>query len=518
MLHLRLALPLILAVGAAAHCGAQVMVAPPLQPEDEKPPAEKAEEKPEPWQLHPASEPDPALRYRFWPAREDQVASNPVPFVNRAIIMLQSRESSEFWQQYQEWAEVARMPLEALPIAEIKEALAAQERPLNELQRAENLMDLEYDLRMQELTVSETVATLLPEIQEMRSLARLLHLRGRVAIAEGRWEDLTRDVRVGFRLAEVAGHSTDFLVGRLVGIAISGVMMDLVEEAIQQPGCPNFYWALATVPDRLYETRGSMQFESTLMRRIFQDVPEFSDEPIGEAAARAHLQRMAGEIGQWSMLAPFPSDPTTAKLALGASVVMLAEPARDYLAATPRWGARARDLSASEAVLRAGLLKTDRLLDNWVKWALLPPELFTQYRDEFEKAINPDAFPPDPITLLSQLLFPAVQAAHRAERRSLQLRNLLITVEALRMHAAGAGELPKSLDSLQPVPAWPDSLAYGSFGYERISPTRATLTGEPRYSGDEERTINIHLELDPDVAPGRAQVPQESAIRIPVRN
>ena len=104
----------------------------------------------------------------------------------------------------------------------------------------------------------------------MRTLARVLSLRARLAIREQRWDDLVDDCRVGFRLAEVAGHSTDFLVGRLVGFAIANTMMEVIEQAIQQPGCPNLYWALASLPSaRLFETRNSLEFESILISRVF---------------------------------------------------------------------------------------------------------------------------------------------------------------------------------------------------------------------------------------------------------
>ena len=497
MLHLRLALPLVLAVGAAAHGRAQVMVAPPLQPEKEKPPAEQAkgaEDKPEPWRLQPAAEPDPALRYRFWPALHEQVPANPMPFVNRAIILLQQGDHDEFWKDYMEWSD---LPLEELPVDDVKAALAEHARvPLKELERAENLMQLEYDLRMQELSIEEMVSTLLPEFQEMRSLARLLRLRGRVAIAEGRWVDLARDIRRGFRLAEVAGHSTDLLISRLIGIAIAHEMMGLVEEAIQQPRSPNFYWALATIPDRLFEVRRAIQFESAWAERFFPELPKLSDEPIGEAAAQAWLQQLAREAPGLTPFLPASMDPASKQLIVGALLVTWAEPAREYLAETTDWAESAHGLSSAEAVLRASRLKLNRLQDSWVKWTLLPPELFSEYQHEIEEAMQAESSPTDPIVAIARTLIPAVETAHRAGRRGLHERNFLLTVEALRMHAAQRGSLPASLNDLQPVPAWSDAMANEPFGYERLAPNRATLSRESRYPGDQETTIEIHLQIE----------------------
>jgi len=57
------------------------------------------------------------------------------------------------------------------------------------------------------------------------------------------------------------------------------------------------------------------------------------------------------------------------------------------------------------------------------------------------------------------VIFPAVRQAKEAETRMLVRHNRLMTLEALRMHAAEhSGELPKSLDELNPVPANAGSL------------------------------------------------------------
>ena len=90
-------------------------------------------------------------------------------------------------------------------------------------------------------------------------------------------------------------------------------------------------------------------------------------------------------------------------------------------------------------------------------------------------------------------LTPAVNAARQAGRRSEQFQNWLITIEALRMHAAQTGELPISLDHLLPVPAWRDTIAKAAFGYQRSTPDQATLTRAPRYPDDPDTTYRITL-------------------------
>jgi hypothetical protein len=174
-------------------------------------------------------------------------------------------------------------------------------------------------------------------------------------------------------------------------------------------------------------------------------------------------------------------------------VVTLAEPSRDLLASTEAWGDRVDELSASEAVLRASNLKFTRVRDRWVAWSMMPPELWDEYAAERNAAFGFGESRSDPLVSLVSSLTPAVNAARSAGQRTHQQRNWLLTIEAIRMHAADDGELPVTIENMRPVPAWSDALANKSFGYHRSSATKATLTRAPRWNGDEETTIQIEL-------------------------
>ncbi len=340
------------------------------------------------------------------------------------------------------------------------------------------------------------IQTLLPELQEMRQLGRLLNLRARLAIAEKRWNDVINDCRLGFRLSEVAGHSTDFLVGRLVGFAITRMMLEVVEEAIQYPECPNLYWALASLPEnRLFETRESIEYESVLISRIFEDTDPLPDHPIGEVAARERIRRISrqADLTMFYGWGKEQDRSESSQLLTGMYVVMMAEPSRDLLASTPEWGERARELSAPEAVLRTTQLKLARSRDRWVAWSLLPPELWDEYKAERNAAFDVNESSLDLMESLVSMLTPAVNAARMAGQRTHQQRNFLLTVEAIRMHAASKRELPTTIQNMRPVPPWRDTVAAKPFGYHRTSPTKATLSRAPQWNGDTETSFTIEL-------------------------
>ena len=52
-----------------------------------KKPAAKEKRTVKTLKIHAAAEPDPALRYRFWPAPELRQKGNPMPFINRAVLI-----------------------------------------------------------------------------------------------------------------------------------------------------------------------------------------------------------------------------------------------------------------------------------------------------------------------------------------------------------------------------------------------------------------------------------------------
>ncbi len=481
-------------LGLIAQSHGQTMVSPAFS--KDKPQAAEAKPEPKVIKIYAAAEPDPALRYRFWPAHELRRQGNPMPFISRAILLsVQANQGpnvqQEFIQKYEQFSEAS---LDELPADEVREFLQKYGgAALRELARAENLFDLDYDLRLDEMSASELIETVLPEIQESRALARLLYLRARLAIAQQRWDDFVHDVRLGFRLAECTGRGNDFLIGRLVCYAICGVMMNAVEEAIQQPGCPNLYWALASMPEtRLSEIRDSLEFETVLLARLFRDVRTLPDTEIGEQAARIKLLDLVEEAGQLFGSFHGMDVEATAQMIAGFYVVTMADPSREMLAATDAWGDKAYALSSSEAVLRAMQLKFDRIRDSWAKWSLLPPEMWRDYKDEAEMNLKLDNRT-DVIEIMVSHLAPASDAARRASRRMVQNRNMLLTIEAIRMHAAVHGQLPESIDKLRPVPAWTDGLAFKPFGYTRTSPSTATFLQEPRYGRDQESTMQIQL-------------------------
>src|SRR5207244_143039 len=84
----------------------------------------------------------------------------------------------------------------------------------------------------------------------------------------------------------------------LVGLWIAHRTLDTVEEMIQQPGCPNLYWALTDLPAPLVDVRKSVQGQRALLaavlRRLRDDAPKADAELeqfLGDIVARMNFER-----------------------------------------------------------------------------------------------------------------------------------------------------------------------------------------------------------------------------------
>src|SRR5262249_60215497 len=91
------------------------------------------------------------------------------------------------------------------------------------------------------------ISLLVPDLQAMRQPANALKVRFRAEVALGRFDDALRTAKTMFALSRhVSEHP--IYIGSLVAIAVANVAIGPLEEMLEQPGCPNLYWALTNLP------------------------------------------------------------------------------------------------------------------------------------------------------------------------------------------------------------------------------------------------------------------------------
>src|SRR6185312_8279286 len=108
-------------------------------------------------------------------------------------------------------------------------------------------------------------------LQKMRNLAFALQVRFREEVAARRFADALETAETMFALARHMGeHPT--IIGHLVGVAIAYTVIAPLEEMLEQPGCPNLYWALAGLPRPFLGLEKGLDGERVLIDGEFRNM------------------------------------------------------------------------------------------------------------------------------------------------------------------------------------------------------------------------------------------------------
>ncbi len=458
-----------------------------LQPAMAQPSANNGVEEPAPvvWEISAAPEAKPALAYSFWPDRSELVSGNTMVPIQRSLVLLLDKSNrKELNQQMSnQWDGWFESSLDQLPKEEIRKYLDEHQSLLSELHRAEFLRDSYYDLGLESMRGLEVITFLLPEIQNMRELSRLLVLETRLALAEDRIDDAIKSIRVNLRLADSAGASGGLIICRLVGMAIANMSLEQVRSTMTHADSPNLYWAIASIPESIMDMQDALEYESTILSRVFPSISNIPAEEIADSAWTDRIVQAASDFGKLNGSSTVPTPEM--QIAAGLLVIANADSSRRKLLSN-EWNAdRVAAMSPAEAVVRAGAISIRRIQDDFGKWARLPRAVRMQTIERLEAMMqseqfnNGDFLVEDIGRLLGSQLLPATAAALRAELRSEQTIARLATVEAIRDYAAIHGALPKSLQDVTHLPPWNDPVALGPFGYEFISDTEAVFTSVP---------------------------------------
>jgi hypothetical protein len=322
---------------------------------------------------------------------------------------------------------------------------------------------------------------LLPDLQKMRQLAASLQIRFRDEIAQGRFDDAIRTAKTMFALSRHMGeHPT--LIGDLVAIAIASVTIAPLEEMLEQPGCPNLYWALTNLPDPFISMNRGMEGERMLVRSELHDLDDRSPMSADQ------LKKLITHIGR--LLDEGPDQKKTDKTV------------REWLNARTKDEASVR--AARRRLIEVGSSE-DRLLRFPAEQVILLDERreYESRRDEFMKLMNLPSWQLE--ALASQIkqakepalfagLVPSLHKVRRAQGRLEQRIALLRHVEALRIYAAShGGKLPQQLaDSDVPLPN--DPFTGKPFRYT-LDGTTAHLRGSPPAAEAKNAGYNLHYEV-----------------------
>ncbi|HEX3146856.1 MAG TPA: hypothetical protein VHR66_02070 [Gemmataceae bacterium] len=391
--------------------------------------------------VQPMAAPVPALRYQLMPEVAEMNPGNAVQAYLRAF----GGQHDFFFskEQGEERERLLKCPLTDIKPGQLKDYGGSA------LRQADHAARMEYaDWNMLPQMREHGYMLLLPEIQQLRTLASALAVRGRGQLVDKDFEGATRTLKTLFALARHLGEYPTLITG-LVGSAIAQIGLNLVEEFIQQPGAPNLYWALTAIPQPLVDVRKAVSAERII-----------GDATYGPLMDPKHV---------WSV-----DEIATAKQKFKEFAAMLVNEADERIDAEQWLKGRVADekwLQASrkglvdagypatpvsqyppEQVLLYHLSHKARAqLDEVAKWVPVP---YWQAEAALEEAAKKPVEMEEKLTKAMVFNLGKLRATHvRLEQRI----DLLRIAEAIRLEAAkNGGKLPASLSDVSaPIPVDP---------------------------------------------------------------
>lgn len=455
--------------------------------------------------IRPAKQPDPALKYRLIPERRELIPGNAAIFYHRANLMVatSAKDPKSDDKAFGWLAGAAR----DVPRDEARGYLARFSSVLHEAELGAFRQDCDWEFDRRE----EGFELLLPEIQEMRRVGRLVALKARVEILDGHFNEAIHWLEVGFAMSRHLGE-TPFLIPGLVGMAIAGQLTKPFEELIQAHGGPNLYWALAARPRPLIDMRRAFEGERYFLERDLPGLRELDGPAWSTEKARNFgdelFRKLRGLTGEPRLIAPAGTkaggagvprlEDLPSRLALAAIVAKVYPEAKRSLIAEGKTAADIETMPTLQVVLIHTLRQYSRFRDDIFKWTVFPlwqtegiDRVSWPQQSQAGKLANP-------LLTMFAALMPATQAALLAGARVERGLDALQCVEAIRMYAAEHnGKLPDSLDAMTDTPVPIDPVTGKPFEYKKVDDGTATLSASypPRGPKIPQHTINYELKM-----------------------
>jgi hypothetical protein len=298
------------------------------------------------------------------------------------------------------------------------------------------------------------IATLLPEVQGIRGLARYLQGKANWEIRNGKYDDAIKTIRLGFRMTEHLEQS-DFpcLVTLLVSAAIKGVMMGQIQLISAQPDAPNLYPALTQLDRGQNLMQKSLQAEQFFWMLMQSNPAHFQElfEKVDEKSSKEDCKKLLEDIVATliSAMENFPDfDRESATTSFTTLLSVACYPlGKEWLLERGLTEAEINKLSTYQVVTPYIAQRIKATYDRMLVTAMLPIDADKVVTHFDEKEVTQMK---SPIDVYLSLFVPATMSAKNAFLRTEQALDLLQLKEAIRYYAAvNDGNLPNSLDDIK---------------------------------------------------------------------
>jgi hypothetical protein len=271
------------------------------------------------------------------------------------------------------------------------------------------------------------------------------------------------------------------LVGCLIGITVSGMMSEQLQQLIQQPDAPNLYWALSTLPHPLVDIRLGVEAETSFLVLQFPELHGLDKKNLSPDEWRALLTRFltnCQDIVNYSMdqHASLSKEALTAMVA--ASTLQAYPQAKRHLIDLGRSAAEVEAMPVAQVVLLYTVQVYNELSEEQAKWMLLPFSEIGAGFNQAQQRISDEFAANREIIPIGRFFLPAIMTVKHSETRCEWILAKMRIFEALRLYAAAHdGRWPDRLTDITEVPIPLNPIDGKPFVYKREG-NKAILTCE----------------------------------------
>ncbi len=460
--------------------------------------------------LRPAAAPVPALKYRLLPERRDQIPGNAAIFYHRASLMLISERGSRMADSLRAsggtltpsedpistWTYT---PIRDLPRDQANQLLRERyDGILNEVEQGamRTHCDWEFEHRNDGIWVQ------LPEMDEIRNLARILSIKARVAILDGNPDKAMHWIETGLTLSRHIAQGPHLILA-MIGATIDSLMLDCLVELIQAPSTPSLYWALADRPRPFIDPRPAYEGERYTLERELPELNQIDDHVWSDDEARRFAGTLQRKLDSFNG-GKGPTDPG-AEETLGsferrfriATMAARLYPEANRALIAQGWPeGKVRAMPVLQVACLYTYSEYEKKRDEMYKWLNVP------YRDSFEnmtKAMDNlmSGISENPLLVFFGELTPSLNTGRMSFIRLERKFDAIQAIEAIRLYAQShAGKFPPNLEAITEAPVPVDPATGKPFEY-RVSGDTATLSGPllPGAPDDPRFRISYRLKL-----------------------
>ena len=407
--------------------------------------------------------PVPALGHRLVPLESELTPGDAAPIYLRLTSEISREKLRDLGEKTQAWI---ALPLDQFPVDSARLLIDSWRPQLRQIEYGARRQSCEWNYSIPEET-EHIIEISLADAQVMRIWARLVALEARVEIAGNDLRKAARTIEAGLSFSRQVGDGP-FLINMLVGVRAALEMLDRVDDLVGQPGAPNLYWSLTALPRPLIAARRAVANEYKMCEWMLPDMTDLDRSRTG-AEWTARLDRFRGQLHKLAAAySDVKGDRRVDNLAEFRKWV-LPEALKYVKGRLGTW----KSLHEDQVILMYFGGNYRDLYDEIYKAAYLPfPQAEEFYRRGHERLY---VVKQGPLDLFARLIA-NIEAGHRSEVMLDRKVAALRVVEALRLHADDAGELPKSLDEVKVVPIPGDPYSGKPFDYSLKGDT-ATVEG-----------------------------------------